>query len=147
MHHSNLIPLFFAVVLGTLWAPALQAHPGDSISCRLCGMHFKEAAKTSFESTRDGTPLHVCSFSCAKKLRGKQPNAPLKSHDFDTGAPIDAGTAWFLIKSKNVQKELDFDMPPSVVSFSTELTARKTRDRLKDGEVVKGFEKVEKAYE
>ncbi len=115
--------------------------------CPVCGMHFKDGAKTSFETVKDGKPVHVCSFSCARRVHKKMPEAPLKAVDFETGSAVDAKSAWFLVKSKNVLKELEFDMPPSVVAFSKEEQAKKARERLKDGEIVKGIDAVEKAYE
>src|SRR5476651_1678152 len=83
--------------------------------CPVCGMHFKDGAKTSYETVKDGKPVHVCSFSCARRVHKKMPEAPLKAVDFETGASVDANSAWFLVKSKKCLKELDFDMPPSVI--------------------------------
>jgi YHS domain-containing protein len=135
--------LLFSICLLFIGLSAFAAQ----LDCPVCGMHFKEDAKTSFESVRDGKPIHLCSFSCARRVHKKTPAAALKARDFETGAALDARTAWFLVKSKNVLKELDFDMPPSIVAFATEDAAKKARARLKDGEVVKGFDAVEKAYE
>lgn len=106
------------------------------------------SAKTGFESERNGKPTHFCSFACAHRFHSSADhrNAPLFAHDFKTGARLDAKQAFYLIKSKNISKELEFDMPPTVVAFSSEQTAKEIQTRLKDGEVVKGFEAVEKAY-
>ena len=132
--------LLILLILFTI--PALAA----KVECPICGMNFEEGARTSYAGKRGDKPVQFCSFSCAHKFHGHNPKAALEARDFDGGKAVDAGSAWFLIKSKNVLRELPFDMPPTVVAFSSEAAAKKTRERLKDGEVVKGFETVEKAY-
>jgi YHS domain-containing protein len=139
----------FILVLLTLFLVAipLGAATEATLKCPICGMKFKPSAKTSFEATHEGKELQVCSFACARRLRKKYEKDPLYAHDFHTLKKIDSTSAFFLIKSKNLLKELDFDMPPSVVAFSVEADAKKVRDRLMDGEIVNGFAAMEKAYE
>lgn len=118
----------------------------EALKCAICGMEFKRNAKTAFESTRGGNPTHFCSFACVHRFHEKFKDTPIFARDFETGNRIDASRAFFLFKSKNVLKELEFDMPPSVVAFSTEEAAKRIQSRLKDGEIVTGYVSLERAY-
>lgn len=122
------------------------ASSGEAFKCAICGMEFREKAKTAFESAPDGKPIHFCSYACIHRFHERYKDAPIFAHDFETGNRIEANTAFFLIKSKNVLKELDFDMPPSVVAFSKKESAEKAQSRLKDGEIVTGYAALEKVY-
>ena len=144
VYRTYLWPIFIFFVFLLLQTVALA---GEKTKCPICGMNFEVGAKTSYESTRDGKPVAFCSFSCARRFHQKYPDAKLHAHDFETGKPVEASSAFFLAKSKNVLKELPFDMPPSVVAFAGREAANKTKARLGDGEVVKGFPALLKIYE
>lgn len=128
--------------------PAILFAAATEKNCAVCGMKTTTDAKTGFNSVKDGKPVYFCSFACAHRFHGSgaHKDAPLFAHDYKSGAEIDANKAYYLVKSKSIAKEIDFDMPPTVVAFSTEQAAKETQSRVKDGEVVKGFEAVVKAY-
>lgn len=130
------------------FSPPLLA--GDALQCAVCGMPVKANSKTRFDSTRDGKPVTFCSFSCAHGFHKKFPKEHLEGHDFDTGQPVYVQSAFFLAKSENIfnlVKELEFGMQPTVVAFAKEGAARKVREQVRDGEVIKGFEALQKLYE
>jgi len=134
----NLFLIICSLALGT---------ETQNLQCAICGMETKTGSKTSFESRRDGKPVRFCSFSCAHAFRKKYPNEKLMMNDFETGKPIDAKSAFFLANSENLLKELEFGMPPAIVAFEKEGSAKKVKARLKDGEIVNGLESLEKKYE
>lgn len=142
--------LFLSLALLSLFStlPKRALASGIERECSICGMKTSTDAKTGFDSVRDGKPVYFCSFACAHRFHeaAAHKNAPLSAHDYQTGAAIDSGSAYFLVKSKNITKEVDFDMPPTVVAFATESGAKEVQSRLKDGEVVKGLDAVTKAY-
>ncbi|MBI4403782.1 MAG: nitrous oxide reductase accessory protein NosL [Deltaproteobacteria bacterium] len=115
--------------------------------CVICGMEIKKDAKIIFESVRDGKPIHFCSFSCVHSFHSKYRDAPVFVYDFNSGKKVNAQSAFFIVKSKNILKELEFGMPPAVVAFLDEASARKVQVRLKDGEVVRGYETLEKMFQ
>lgn len=133
------------ILVGLLLSATLRA--GEAENCPICGMELAKDSKTSFESKRDKKPVTFCSFTCAVKFHKKNPKTELFAIDFLTGKRIDAQKAFFLIKSKALEKELPFGMPPTIVSFASEADAEKTKSRVKDGTIVKGFNAVEKIYE
>lgn len=134
------------ILLGLFQGSAMAAETDKA--CAVCGMKTSAIAKTGFESEKDGKPIYFCSFACAHRFRESKAfrDAPLFAHDFRSGIRTDASAAYFLIKSSQINKEVDFDMPPTVVAFSAEAEAKETLERLKDGQVVKGIGAVEKAY-
>ena len=137
----------FSPVLLVLWISCLTfASAAESLKCSVCGMEFKKEAKTAFESTRNGKPVHFCSFTCAERFHKSSKDTPLFILDYENSGRINANDAFFLVNSKNILPELDFDMPPSVVAFSKEESAKKVQTRLKDGQVVKGYDALEKLF-
>ena len=135
----------FLAIFGVL--QVALAHAESPVTCAVCGMEMKPGARASFESIRNEKPVYLYSYSCAHAFHSKYPDAPLFAFDWDTGSKIDVKSASFLVKSKNVLKELEFGMAPTVVAFSSEALAKKHHDRLKDGEVVKGYEALEKIFQ
>ncbi len=128
-----LLFLFFSALAG--------ANP---LECPLCGMSFKATAKTSFLATHEAKPLPLCSFACAVKLFDRKNGTTFHVLDFSSGKQFSADKAFFLVKSKNLLKELEFDMPPSVVAFLDEAQARAKQKTLGDGEVVHGWKALKK---
>lgn len=114
--------------------------------CDICRM--KVDARTHFEGIEQENkkPVHFCSFICAHQYRRKDAKAPLSVYDFGTGKKVNADKAFFLVKSKNIANELGFGMPPLVVGFVTKADADKVQKRLADGNVVEGFNAVQKTY-
>ncbi len=140
---------FFVALLVTVFLPTFSsmAAPAPAVAkaeCPVCGMHFSEKAKTSYFGTHDGKPLHLCSFACAAKLSDRDPKSAFSAVDYPTGNKIPAESAYFLVNSKKVLKELEFDMPPSVVAFADEKAAKEKVKALGDGEVVKGWPQLKK---
>ncbi len=141
-----LLPFFLVLAVPT-WAVATNASGVESAkaACPVCGMHFSSTARTSFFGTHDGQHVHLCSFSCAAKLSDRDSKATFTAVDFTSGKPVPAESAYFLIRSKKLLKELEFDMPPSVVAFSDEKAAKDKAKSLGDGEVLKGWEPLKKS--
>jgi len=110
--------------------------------CLVCGMEVKPRARPAFESVQDKSPVHFCSLSCARAFHTKYPATPVTAHDYETGDPLDAKTAYFLIKSEKIVKEMGFGMEPMVVAFAKESAAKKKQAALKEGEVVKGYDEL-----
>ncbi len=115
--------------------------------CIVCGMDVKPESKAAFDSTKEGKPVRFCSFSCAHGFHKKYPKEKLVTKDYDSGKTIDTSSAYFLVGSDNILKELEFVMPPAIVAFETEESAKKMQARLKDGELIKGFNSLEKKYQ
>lgn len=141
--------LFVLLPLLVIWfsRPLLAA---DALQCAICVMPVKADSKTRFDSTRNGKPVTFCSFSCAHGFHKKFPGERLEGHDFETGQPVDVQSAFFLAKSENIfnlVKELEFGMQPTVIAFAKEGAAKKIKEQVKDGEVIKGFEALKKLYE
>lgn len=124
---------------------SLSASAATTFKCLACGMDVAQGAKGGFESKKEQKPVHLCSFACAQAFHKRAPETPLFAYDFSTGNQVDVKLAYFLVKSKNILKEVEFGMPPFVAAFSDEISAKKTQTRLKDAEVVKGYEALEKA--
>jgi len=133
-----LLPLFLLFLAVPAWALT-------KVECPVCGMQFSDKAKTSFFATHDGKPVHLCSFACAAKLADRDPKAPFTAVDFASGKSLPADSAYFLIRSKKLLKELEFDMPPSVVAFTDEKAAKEKAKSLGDGEIVQGWPALKKA--
>jgi YHS domain-containing protein len=136
-----------AIFLALTFTLIAGAAATTKLHCSICGMDFTPTAKTSFASVHKGKPIHFCSFTCASRFHKKYPEEALSALDFLTGSKLETKSAYFLIRSKNILKELEFDMPPSVVAFKTSAAAKKTQARLGDGEVVQGLGALEKAYD
>lgn len=134
----------FALLLTFLLIPSGFA---ADAKCPICNMVIQKDSKTAFESVRENKPVHVCSFSCAHRFHKRFPDAEIFVKDYVSGKRISAKVAFFLVKSKNILKEIDFEMPPTVVAFSTEADAKKVKARLGDGELVQGFDALQKVYE
>ena len=134
--------LFFLSLL--MMSSLSQAAP--SSTCVVCGMEVKPNAKASFESIKEEKSVPLCSYTCAHRYHSKYADLPLFTFDFDTGSKLDAKSAYYLVKSHNVLKEVEFGMAPTVVAFASEAEAQKNQTRLKDGEVVKGYEALEKTF-
>ncbi len=143
-----LIPLFLS--LGLLVSPHLVAAPvaGNSAKlaeCPVCGMTFRPTAKTAFFTKVQEKPRHLCSFACATKTSDKFPEAKFEVTDFSSDKTIPGDDAYFLVRSKNLLKELDFDMPPTVVAFASEKAAKDKTTKLGDGEVIRGWKNLKQA--
>lgn len=138
---SLLMLAMFFVVLSKL------AVSGESVSCAVCGMDVKRDSRLFFGSSNDGKPVKFCSYSCTHAFHKRMKDRPLFTVDFNTGKQIPAATAYFIIKSKSITKIVEFGMPPTVIAFADEASAKKKQQELGDGEVVRGYESVEKAFE
>lgn len=134
-----IIPLF--LLFGLFSAPNLFAVQPE---CPVCGMTFKPLAKTAFLTKIQDKPRHLCSFACAAKTADKAHGVKFEVADFNRAKMVDADNAYFLIRSKNLLKELDFDMPPTVVAFASEKEAKEKAAKLGDGEVIHGWKKLKK---
>ena len=139
---------FFFPLLLLVWGAAsswgFDAAAAGTLECPICGMHFKATARTSFLAQYEKKPLNLCSFACATKLSDRQSGATFQVLDFASGNLIDAEKAFFLIKSKNLLKELEFDMPPSVVAFAQKAQAQAKQKAIGDGEVINGWKDLKK---
>lgn len=139
--------LVFLLAL-TFFCPALKAASEVQKKCPVCSMTFQPQAPTSFRATQEnGTPHEFCSFSCSLKFHRKFNGAALEAHDFISKKPIDAKNAFFIANSKALLKELDFDMPPSVIAFAKKSDAEAKLKQLKDGTLIEGYSRLEKFYE
>ena len=118
----------------------------DALRCPVCGMDLKSST-VSFETTQNGKSAYTCSFACAHRYHRKHPEASLHIRDFTNGKRLDVNDAFFLVKSKNLLKEVEVLMPPAVIAFQTEGDAQKASKRLGDGTVVKGFDAAIRVYE
>jgi len=136
-----LLPLFFTL---WLWSAQAFAAVAQKAECPICGMHFSATAKTSYLTTHENKPLHLCSFSCAAKLSDRHASATFTAIDFSSGKKIPAESAYFLIRSKKLLTELEFDMPPSVVAFADAEVAKAKQQALGDGEVIRGWKSLKK---
>ncbi len=132
------------ILLFSLISFALPAKSGQTVSCAVCGMDTKTDARNGFESMHEGKTVHLCSFSCSLKFHAGHLKSPLYGHDFSSGAKVNVESAFFLMKSSKILKELEFGMPPSVVVFSSRFLADKTQAQVGDGEIIKGFEAAQK---
>ena len=117
------------------------------LKCAVCGMDFSPGSRTSFEATIEAKSTPLCSFQCAARTHRKYPTAKLEAFDYLTGKRLPAETAFFLAKSQNLLKEVEFAMAPTVVAFASEKPAQTSKARLGDGVVVQGFSQLEKQYE
>lgn len=137
---------FFQYALLFLFISCASQSVKNDLQCPVCGMHFNSTAKTSFQAHEGEGKKQVCSFSCASRLK-KRFHSKLQAKDYSSGEWIEAESAYYLIRSRNLLKELDFDMPPSVVAFGSEREAYKKLKELGDGKIVGGFGALEKTYE
>ena len=135
---------FFNSLLLTLSLFLASGVGAAQLECPVCGMNFTAGAKTSFTTQIEGKTRHLCSFSCAAKTAHKYPQAGFQLNDFTSGKSLGGENAHFLIRSKNLLKELDFDMPPSVVAFASEKEAKDKTTQLGDGEIVHGWKNLKK---
>ena len=138
----SMVGLFFFSLL-MMTSHSLAA---TSSTCAVCGMKVKPNAKASFEAIKEEKPIALCSYTCAHRFNSKYSESALFTFDFDTGSKLDAKSAYYLVKSSNVLKEVEFGMAPTVVAFASEAEAKKNQTRLRDGEVVKGYEALEKTF-
>ena len=128
------------------FSSALGASP-ETASCSVCGMEIKVDSKIGFEADFQGKHIHFCSFSCALRFHQKHTDVSLLGHDYISGTPLDTKESFFLVKSPNLLKELEFGMPPAVAVFSSESSAKKAQARLGDGQVAKGLEQAAQAFQ
>lgn len=146
---STLFAFFLSCAL-PLWA-AIPGIPATGTKCPVCRMNIGPESKTAYSSTRmeagKETVVHVCSYSCAHALHKKRPESPLMAHDFETGQPVKADEAWYVVKSAKISERVEFGMPPVVAAFQDETKAKALQETLKDGTVVHGLGAVDKSYE
>ena len=135
---------FFIPLFLTLSLFLSSVAPAAELECPVCGMTFKQEAKTAFSTQLEGKSRRLCSFACAAKTAQKYPQAGFQLNDFNSGKSLNGENAHFLIRSKNLLKELDFDMPPSVVAFASEKEAKEKTTKLGDGEIVHGWKNLKK---
>jgi YHS domain-containing protein len=140
--------LFTVTVISIFFLIQGGSQAGTQIlNCVVCGMETKPGSKTAFESAKDGKPVRFCSFSCAHAFHKKFPKEKMGAKDYETGKDLDTHSAYFLVGSENILKEIEFGMPPAIVAFEKEDPAKKAQARLKDGEIIKGFDALGKKYE
>ena len=132
--------LLMALLLGVSIAQAAVER------CSLCRMRVKDDSKTHFVVSHDGKTHHMCSFICAKHYRKRFPKSEIFIHDYSTNKRVPADKAYFIVKSKNLESQLHFGMPPAVVGFSKKSLAEELKTQLKDGKVVRGFHEIEKQF-
>ncbi|MBI2608767.1 MAG: hypothetical protein HYW47_04110 [Deltaproteobacteria bacterium] len=118
------------------------------IDCDVCGMVIKDKAPNHFilkKAVASEKALNACSIPCVKKAKKSSAQyTKIEVPDFNhPGKFLDGEKAFFLIKSKNVKKDLgDMVMPPHVVAFTTKEEALASQKKYGDGEVVQGLEKA-----
>ncbi len=119
--------------------------------CPVCRMTVTPSSKTVYSSRRDSGEkaelVHYCSYSCAHAFHHRKPDSPLFTHDFETGDSVSSADAWYVVKSKKIDNEVDFAMAPIVVSFADEARAKAFQLKLGDGKVVQGWKAVEQTYQ
>ena len=118
----------------------------DTVSCAVCGMEAKRHSRIGFEATHEGKAIHFCSLSCALRFHEKHKDVPILGHNFENGERVDTKDAYFLVNSRKILKDLEFGMPPSVVLFSSNESAKRTQARVGDGQVVRGFGQVAEIF-
>jgi hypothetical protein len=144
--------LLLAILLGV--GPsilgAVVGLPEGGAKCPVCRMDVTSQSKTVYSATREAhgkkEPLHLCSYSCAHAFHAKRPEGELFAHDFETGEAVPSADAWYLVKSKKIDGEVEFGMAPIVAAFKDEARAKALQEKLKDGKVVHGLAAVEKTY-
>ena len=108
---------------------------------------FPKTAAFIVDAQFGGKTLRFCSFSCAHRFHRAHTETGFAVRDYESGKEISASRAFFVLDSKNILKELPFDMAPTVVGFGAEASARSKIKGLGDGEVVQGMDALEKRYE
>lgn len=93
----------------------------------------------------DHSEMHVCSMTCAKKIRKQKPElTQIQVINFNEPSEFLIGQdAYFLMKSKNIKKDMGANaMAPYLAAFKTEAEAQSAQKKYGDGEVVHGIESV-----
>ena len=109
-------------------------------------MDVKAESKIKFETIQKEKKVSFCSFSCAVQFHQKYPNSKISTTDYLYQKPIDAAQGFYLVRSKRLLKEFEFDMPPTVAVFATREDAETTQKKLGDGKILSGFDAAEKEY-
>lgn len=134
---------FKKIIIGFFFAVSLAF---GSSTCPVCGMEVKPESRTQFEMSHSKDTKHFCSLSCVETYSKKYSTEPVYLFDYETGEKIPAAGAYFLARSEKLLKELEFEMPPTVVGFKRKESAEKHQKRLGDGKVIQGFESLKKEF-
>lgn len=132
---------FFAFLL-VFFSPVFAAS-----KCPVCGMDVRETSKIIFQFAEKENKTEVCSFVCASRYHRKHSDLSLTVKDFSSTEFVDVKKAYFLVKSKNILKEVDTRMLPPVIGFKSEQAALEMKKRLNDGDIVQGFDAAVRVYE
>jgi len=130
-------------VIGLLLSGSLA---WGNITCPICGMEVKAESRTQFEVNLSQEKKHFCSLSCVETYAKRHSSEPVFLFDYETGEKIAAESAYFLARSEKLMKEIEFQMPPTVVGFKKKETAEKHQKRLGDGKIVQGLESLKKEF-
>lgn len=118
-----------------------------ALRCPVCGMEIAESNPTSFQFLEKEQKIQVCSFVCASRFHRKHPSSQIKVKAHETSEWIEGTKAFYLVKSKNILKEITTQMLPPVIGFKSEQAALECKKRLGDGEVVPGIDAAIRVYE
>ncbi len=136
---------FVSLVSGILLSHVLWA---ADVDCDVCGMIIKDKVSNHFilkKATVTEKALNACSIPCVTKAKKSSAHyTKVEVSDFNhPGKFLDGDKAFFLIKSKNLKKDLgDMVMPPHVVACATKEEAAAAQKKYGDGKVVQGFDNV-----
>lgn len=115
----------------------------SEFKCQVCGMSIKEHGRNHI-LLRNGTQkksLHVCSASCAKKMRKYDSSySDVQVTNFNHPEKMLQGDkAYFLIQSSKIKSDMGENvMAPYAAAFSTKEEADAAQKKYGDGVVLKG---------
>ncbi|NBX93159.1 MAG: hypothetical protein EB120_04975 [Proteobacteria bacterium] len=131
---------------GLLFFALLTALSFAGVRCVICGMDVKPGSKTQFTVVESQEERRFCSLACVDSYLKRKPTREVYVFDYGSGEKIPASDAVFIARSEKLLKELEFEMPPTVIGFTNKEDAEKHQKRLGDGKLIQGFEALRKEF-